>query len=84
MAKQNLTNTERETHLWIAADEDAWLIFTEDKKMITLMRNRGWTKDNQKHMFGGSWYTLPRRAITIRSKESVINPKARGKGGLNK
>lgn len=77
-----LTKAEQETHLWAAADEDHWIVFTEDKKMITLMKNRGWDPTSKK---GESyWYMIPRKAISVRSKKSVMNPKKRGKGGLNK
>jgi len=77
-----LTRAEQETHLWAAADEDIWHVYTEDKKVITLLKNRGW--EPRKKVRTGHWYTLPRKAVTIRSAASVMNPKARGKGGLHK
>ena len=77
-----LTKSEQETHLWAGADEDHWQVFTEDRKVITLLKNRGWVPD--KVVRGSYWFIMPRKAVTIRSRDSVMNPKARGKGGLNR
>lgn len=77
--------SERETHMWAASDEDEWQICTEDKKMITLLINRGWNPVSTKVAYMTTYmFVLPRKAISIRSEKSVRNPKSRGKGGLNK
>lgn len=81
----SVLKSERETHMWAASDEDEWQICTEDKKMITLLLKRGWEPTEIKDKYMATYFfTLPRKAISIRSEKSVMNPKARGKGGLNK
>jgi len=78
----SLTKSEQETHIWAAGDDVEWAICTEDKKMITLLHNRGWVEYKEEN--GTYWFSMPRKAISVRSKSSVLSPKKRGKGGLNK
>ena len=77
-----MSKKERETHIWGAADEDHYDICTADKRTVTALKNRGWKYTKKVREF--YWFKLPRKALSIRSEQSVNNPKKRGKGGLNK
>lgn len=72
-----LTKPEQETIIRTSAADSKWFISTHDRRMITLLQNRGWGKDLE--LVDGCWFIeVPYKAVTIRTKQCVMNPKPRG------
>ncbi len=70
-----LAKEERETIIRASAADTTWDIWTDDPKIERRMARNGW-----KGVVHGSGqrFSIPLRAVTIRKRKAVMEPKRRG------
>lgn len=71
-----LTKAEQETIIRAAGDDKEWHVWSDDPKMVRKLKKQGWDVD-------GGFCKIPLNGITIRKRDSVENPKPRGRGLKN-